>query len=361
MAIIGSVGVGIPEFNLTQDEVKDLVQEVFPFPEEKLRKYLPVFDHAKVKNRQFVVDKAWLKQEHSFKERNDLYLSFAQQLICEAVDNCLDSKDFLNRNMPYEAIDMIIFISSTGIATPSMDVQLLNARSFREDVIRMPLWGLGCAGGAIGLSRAFDWLAAHPDKTALIVCCELCSLTFQKNDLKKSNLIGSALFGDGVSAVLAFGDNSPYLSNRKRNTPKIVNYSSLTKKDSTAVMGWNVSNDGLEVVFSKSIPSLVNSFWKGHIQNFLKLSDLEEQDVHSFIAHPGGKKVLEAMEQAVHSSDQKFSSSYKILGDHGNMSSATVFYVLKEAMKNKNESKSKSILSALGPGFSSELLLLEWT
>lgn len=361
MAIIGSVGIAIPEFNLSQDEVKDLVQEVFPFPEEKLRKYLPVFDHAKVNNRQFVVDKGWLKQEHSFKERNDLYLSFAQKLICEAADNCLASEDFLNKRIPYEAIDMIIFVSSTGIATPSLDVDLLNSRSFREDVNRMPLWGLGCAGGAIGLSRAFDWLAAHPDKTALIVCCELCSLTFQKKDLKKSNLIGSALFGDGVSAVLAFGDNSPYFSNRKKNTPRIVNYSSLTKKDSTSVMGWNVSNDGLEVVFSKSIPSLVNSFWKGHIQKFLKESHLDEQRIHSFIAHPGGKKVLEAMEKALHSSDQKFSSSYKILANHGNMSSATVFYVLKEAMKNDNKPKSKSILSALGPGFSSELLLLDWT
>ena len=360
MAIIASVGTATPEYNLSQDEIKALVQEIFPFPEEKLKKYLPVFDNAEVKNRQFVVDKSWLRQGHSFKERNDLYLSFSKELICEAADNCLTSQNFLNRSVGYEAIDMIIFISSTGIATPSLDVHLINARPIREDVNRMPLWGLGCAGGAIGLSKGFDWLKANPDKAALIICCELCSLTFQKDDLKKSNVIGTALFGDGVSAVLALGDQSPFLENRIGTTPRILKSNSLTKKNSTSVMGWNVSNDGLEVVFSKSIPSLVNSFWKGHIQRFLRQSNLDEQQIHSFIAHPGGKKVLQAMEQAVHSSENKFSTSYQVLKNHGNMSSATVFHVLKKSMETNNELKAKSILSALGPGFSSELLLLEW-
>ncbi|PAV29590.1 type III polyketide synthase [Virgibacillus profundi] len=361
MSFINSVGVGIPEHNLSQDEVKDLVQEVFPFSTDQLAKYLPVFDNAEVKNRQFVVDKEWLKQDHSFKERNDLYQSHAHELTCEAVDHCLTNKDFLTEDVPYEAIDMIIFVSSTGIATPSLDVHLVNSRNFREDINRMPLWGLGCAGGAIGLSRAFDWLTAHPKKTALIVCCELCSLTFQKSDIKKSNLIGSALFGDGVSAVLAVGVDSPYLSFRKSNTPKITKTSSLTKKDSTSVMGWEVSDNGLEVIFSKSIPALVHTFWEIHIQTFLNNLDLNESMIHSFIAHPGGKKVLEAMRSVLQSSDSsKFANSYKVLANHGNMSSATVFYVLYESMKENTNKDDVSILSALGPGFSSELLLLEW-
>ncbi|UJL48060.1 type III polyketide synthase [Virgibacillus sp. NKC19-16] len=360
MTFISSVGVGIPEYDLSQTEVKELVKEVFPYSNKQMEHILPVFDNAAVNNRQFVVEKEWLRQNHTFQERNELYLTFAKKHMLQAVDHCLTNGEFLTRDMPYEAIDMIIFVSSTGIATPSMEVHLLNERPFRESTNRMPLWGLGCVGGAIGLSRAFDWISAHPEKTALIVSCELCSLTFQKDDNKKSNLVGSALFGDGVSAVLAMGDKSPYLTYQRKSTPRIVRTSSLTKKDSTSVMGWHVTNSGLEVIFSKSIPALVNSFWDGHINTFLHEEGLNEQMIHSFIAHPGGKKVLTAMENVLQSSSKKFTHSYNVLLNHGNMSSATVFYVLYEAMKEGVGRQKKSILSALGPGFSSELLLLEW-
>ncbi|MBP1967910.1 alkylresorcinol/alkylpyrone synthase [Virgibacillus natechei] len=360
MAFIGSVGLSIPKNNLSQDEVKELVLDVFSHSTKRVNRLLPVFDNAEIDNRQFVVDKKWLKESHTFKEKNDLYQTFAKKHMLQAVDHCLSNQEFLTEDIPYEAVDMIIFVSSTGIATPSMEVHLLNERPFSERTSRMPLWGLGCAGGAIGLSRAFDWIAAHPEKTALIVCCELCSLTFQKEDMKKSNLIGSALFGDGISAVLAIGEKSPFLSYRKRNTPKIRRSSSLTKKNSTSVMGWNINNSGLEVIFSKSIPAMVNSFWDGHIHAFMRELGLNEKMIHSFIAHPGGKKVLNAMEDVIESSSMKFSNSYKVLRNHGNMSSATVFYVLYEAMKENTNRNELSILSALGPGFSSELLLLEW-
>ncbi|GAB3066280.1 type III polyketide synthase [Virgibacillus ainsalahensis] len=361
MTYISSVGVGIPEYELSQKEVKELVLEVFSDSQTHIKRLLPVFDNAAVQKRQFVVDKEWLKQNHSFKERNDLYQTYTKKLMLDAVDHCLTNKDYLKQDIPYEAVDMIIFVSSTGIATPSMDVYLFNERPFREETSRMPLWGLGCAGGAIGLSRAFDWLTAHPDKTALIICAELCSLTFQKDDVKKSNLIGSALFGDGVSAVLAIGEASPLLSIHKKSTPKIIQSSSRTKKGSTSVMGWDVTNSGLEVVFSKSIPALVRSFWSGHIYSFLQAIGLNEEKIHSFIAHPGGKKVLDAMEGVVQTTRRKLMHPYNVLANHGNMSSATVFYVLKEAMKDDVNPNELSILSALGPGFSSELLLLEWT
>ncbi|WP_164668799.1 type III polyketide synthase [Virgibacillus doumboii] len=360
MAYICSLGLGVPSHELSQQTIKELVKNIFTFSDRQLTRLLPVFDNALIDKRQFVVEQNWFKESHSFQEKNDLYHSHAKEYSLQAIDECLTNKQFLTQNVPYEAIDMIIFVSSTGISTPSMDTYLMNERNFREDITRMPLWGLGCAGGAIGLSRAYDWLKAHPDKTVLLVCCELCSLTFQKDDIQKSNLIGTALFGDGISAALLAGEESQYLSHCRQSIPRITRTSSSTKKNSNAIMGWNVSNNGLEVIFSKSIPSLVRSFWDRHIEEFMNQNRLTTGNVHSFIAHPGGKKVLEAMEEVLKVPSEKFKHSYGVLKNHGNMSSSTVLYVLYEWMREDMPEQEVSILSALGPGFSSELLLMEW-
>ncbi|WP_163969821.1 type III polyketide synthase [Oceanobacillus halotolerans] len=362
MAYICSTGVAIPPNNIQQDEIKQLVQQIFHDNDSRIKRLLPVFDNANVSNRQFVVDANWFTEDHTFQEKNDLYQTYAAEYAVKAVDDCLTNNYFLTRDIPYDAVDMLIFVSSTGIATPSLDVELMNKRPFAEDIKRMPLWGLGCAGGAIGLSRAVDWVKANPDKSALVVCCELCSLTFQKQDLNKSNIIGSALFGDGISAALVCGVDSMLLEDRSSNLPipKVIETSSLTKKDSTDVMGWNVNNNGLEVIFSKSIPALVHSFWQKHIESFLSKTALGRRQIHSYISHPGGRKVIEAMESVLNESSSKFEKSYSVLREHGNMSSATVLFVLYEWMKEKIEKQEKSIISALGPGFSSELLLVEW-
>ena len=360
MANICSVGLGIPDHEIAQSDVKDLVQNLFPYDERKMKRLLPIFDNAEIDRRQLVVNKNWFSEHHTFEEKNNLYIKYAKKYSLEAIDHCLTNKEQLKENIPFDAIDLIIFVSSTGISTPSLDVHLMNERPFRENVSRMPLWGLGCAGGAIGLSRAYEWLSTNPEKIALIVCCELCSLTFQKEDTKKSNWVGTALFGDGVGAALLMGEQSSYLSYRKHPTPAIKRISSFTEKNSTSVMGWGVSERGLEVIFSKSIPALVKTVWKKHIISFLNDLFLTEKDIHSFITHPGGKKVLEAMEETLSISNKKIIHSHYVLRNHGNMSSATVLYVLYEWMKETVSKEAKSVLSALGPGFSSELLLLEW-
>lgn len=360
MAYICSVGNSLPENNINQEEVKELVQKIFGFTNREVKRLLPVFANAQVENRQFVVDKTWFENEHPFEEKNRIYQEQAIKHSLEAMDDCLESRDFLSEPIPYEAIDLIIYVSSSGIAAPSIDAFLFNERPFRPDVARMPLWGLGCAGGAIGLSKAFDWVKAHPEKTALIVCCELCGITFQKGDDRKSNIVGTALFGDGISSALIVGEASPYLHHRSQAVPKIMDTSSRMKKDSTSVMGWNITNTGLEVIFSKSIPSLVHSFWKEHIERFLEQLQLQKEKIAAYVAHPGGVKVLEAMEDVLQDDSEKMKQSYEVLQAHGNMSSATVFYVLKKWMETGLTAGEKGILSALGPGFSSELLLLEW-
>lgn len=360
MAYICSIGLGIPNYSVFQHEVKDLVQEIFPLSNRRINKYMSVFDHAKIVERQLVVDKDWFRISHSFEEKNNTFKELAVKYTLEAVDNCLHNEDFLKESFPYEAIDMIIFVTSTGISTPSLDAYIMNHRPFREDVVRIPIWGLGCAGGAAGLSRAFDWISAHKDKTALLICCELCSLTFQENDASISNLVGTALFGDGVSATLLIGKESPYLPNKRKNVPEIVKTSSVTKKATLTIMGWEVTNNGLQVIFSKRIPKYVKSFWNKHLDKFLKEVNLEKEEIHSFIAHPGGIKVLQAIEDILDHANKKLFYSYETLYNHGNMSSATVIYVLEKWMHENINKNEKSILTALGPGFSSEILLLEW-
>lgn len=360
MAYICSVGLGIPDYPISQQRVKKLVKEIFPHSQREIKRLLPVYDHAKITQRQLAVDEEWIKRDHSFKERNDLYQKKTLEYSLNALDSCLEHSEFLTHSIPYEDIDMLIYVSSTGISTPSLDAYIMNERPFREDINRMPLWGLGCAGGAIALSRAADWLAAHPSKVAVVVCAELCSLTFQKEDTKMSNLIGTALFGDGVSAALLIGEKSPYLAYKKKHLPKVIKTSSFTQKDSLNIMGWDMTNNGFEVVFSKHIPKLVKTIWKDHIKVFFEETGLSEGDIHSFIAHPGGRKILEAMEEVLSISKEKLIHSYNVLANHGNMSSGTVLYVLHSWLLEPVKSKQKSVLSALGPGFSSELLLLEW-
>ena len=357
MTYIGSVGLGIPEYTYRQEKIKQLVQEIFSAKDPKVEKLLPVFDNSLVNERQFVVSEDWFKDEHSFEEKNNLYTYHAIDKSLQAIDHCLTNRDFLHSDIPYEAIDMIMFVSSTGIATPSIDVHLLNEQPFRENIIRMPLWGIGCAGGAMGLSRSFDWIRSYPEKTVLVICCELCSLTFQKQDDKMGNLVGTALFGDGVASVLLMGEKSPYLSYVKTEPPRIVRTSSFTKKDTVSMMGWDITNHGFEVIFSKKIPKLVETLWKKHVDTFFEEEKMDIHDIHTLIAHPGGRKVLENMEKALTIPTQKLGYSYEILKNHGNMSSATVFYVLYKWLK--KSVRQPSLLCSLGPGFSSELILLE--
>src|SRR5699024_8999768 len=276
-------------------------------------------------------------------------------LALEAMDECLTNQ-YLGESIPYEAIDLIIFVSSTGISTPSIDAYLINERPFRENIVRMPLWGLGCGGGAIGLSRAIDWLKQHPSKTALVVCAELCSLTFQPSDVSTSNIVGTALFGDGVAASLLVGETSPYVRSLPKQQLRAEESNSFLKKNTLQIMGWDITNNGFEVIFSKKIPRLVKLLWKEHFNQFLERLNINIKDLDMLIAHPGGRKVLEEMEKVVDGQSSLLKYSYEVLKNHGNMSSATVLYVLKQYMESvysqgTTVDKTWTILSALGPGF----------
>ncbi|SDJ68242.1 type III polyketide synthase [Sediminibacillus albus] len=361
MSYIGSLGVSLPEYEIPQTEIKGLIENIFPRPERELNRLLPVFENANVATRQFVVPKNWFSVEHTFVERNKIYQEKALQHSLQAIDECLSSSEFLQQSIPYHAVDSIIFVSSTGISTPSLDAHIINERDFRSNITRMPLWGLGCAGGASGLARSHEWLEANPQGVSLVVCVELCSLTFQKDDDSKSNFIGTALFGDGISAALMIGDQSEYKHYLKKPAPKVTAVDSRIKKASLDVMGWEIAPHGFEVIFAKSIPQLVETFWRDHVHAFFSAQNTNNADYSFFVAHPGGKKVLQAIEGVLTIDSEQLFHSYEVLKKHGNMSSVTVLYILKEWMARNIQPGEKSVISALGPGFSSELIELEWS
>lgn len=358
MPKIQSISSFLPPYSYSQEQASTLLKHLFTDHYQDLERMLKVFENGEIESRQFCVPMEWFEHPHDLEERNRLYIELATSYGALAINACLQNQEFLEKSVHPSEIDGILFISSTGFSTPSIEARILNQLPFSDYVKRIPIWGLGCAGGASGLSRAFDYCLAYPKAKVLVLCVELCSLTFQPNDYTKSNLIGASLFADGVACALVCGDDADIQT--KKPCPSFVATSSKTMANSENVMGWDMKNDGLHVVFSKSIPSIIEKWLEPFVSEFLSEHHLTPSQLDHFIAHPGGKKVLTAYEKSLGFDSNKTDISRDILRQHGNMSSPTVLYVLEAFMKMDCQPGEKGLLTALGPGFSGELVLMEW-
>lgn len=359
MPAIVSVAEAIPEHVLTQDQAMDFARDLFSDSFKDIERLLKAFQNGQIEKRHFVKGLEWFKTDKTFEERNNAYIEQAIELGAKAIKCCLENGKFLNRNLPYDEIDAIFTISSSGIATPSIEARIMNVLPFSEHAKRIPIWGLGCAGGASGLSRAYEYCLAFPKAKVLVVSIELCSLTFQRNDRSKSNLIGTSLFADGAACALITGDEVQRDFQKLSSVPGILGTQSTTMRNSLDVMGWEVKDDGLYVVFSKDIPSIIEGWLKPNVTEFLRCKGLEMEEINHFVAHPGGKKVIDAYQKALQLDPDMTRVSLDVLKEFGNMSSATILYVLKRFMEIGRKGDA-GLATALGPGFSSELLLLEW-
>ncbi|MBY6035641.1 type III polyketide synthase [Fictibacillus nanhaiensis] len=358
MPLIAAVETVNPPHKLSQDETMQFAKNLFQDAFSDIERLLKVFQNGEISSRYFVMPIEWFKEKRSFEEKNDLYIDFATNLGADCIQKCIGPpKDSF---IPYEEIDAIFFISSSGISTPSIEARIMNMLPFSPHTKRIPIWGLGCAGGASGFSRAFDYCKAYPKSNVLVLSVELCSLTFQHEDLSKSNLVGTSLFADGVACALICGDESRAGKESASLKPYIKDTMSTLKPHSEDVMGWEVKNTGLYVVFSRDIPNVIRTWLKPNVDEFLNRNRLTGEQIDHFIAHPGGKKVLQAYTDALGLPLSKTDISKDVLMTNGNMSSATVFYVLKKFMESDVKEGDLGIMAALGPGFSSELLLVEW-
>jgi alkylresorcinol/alkylpyrone synthase len=353
MPAIVSVGTSVPEFAIDQEEARQLARRLFIPSLEQAERLLSVFDHAAIERRYLSRPAQWFLEEHTWAEKNQVYIETACRLGKEAIQRCLAKV-----NLSPDQIDHLIFVSTTGLATPSLDAHLINQLQMNPHVKRTPIWGLGCAGGVVGLARAYEAAKATATSRVLLLTVECCGLTFHQQDHSKRNLVATSLFADGAAAALIVGDEVSWP--KPMMGPQITNSMSTLIPDTLEIMGWNVVEDGWEVVFSKRIPQLVKSHVKPALHRFLASQGLTKDKVDHYITHPGGRKVLEAYQEAFALPFSTFAHSYAILREYGNMSSVTVLFVLAREMEESHRFGSYGLVSALGPGFCAEFVLLQW-
>ncbi len=284
-----------------------------------------------------------------FGAANDAWIRVAQEVGGRAVEAALASAGLVAAD-----VDTILFTTVTGIATPSVDARLVHRLGLPARVKRLPLFGLGCVAGAAGVARAADMVRGAPDEVAVLLSVELCSLTLQRGDLSIPNLISSGLFGDGAAAVVVAG------AERSGSGPAIVASRSVLYPDSEQVMGWKVSEAGFSIVLSAEVPDMVRRYLRGDVDAFLAEHGLTRGDIAVWISHPGGPKVLEAMAEALALPDGALDRSWRTLREKGNLSSTSVLLVLAEVLAEPPPPGSWGVISAMGPGFCSELVLLRW-
>ena len=339
---LNAVATAVPPHTLVQTEVARAAEDLFSTAYEDFDRLIPVYTNAQIETRNSCVPLDWYLEPHSFSERNDLYVDNALDLIEAAALKCLDQA-----RLDVDAIDGLVVVSSTGVATPSLDALLMERMQLRRDIRRLPIFGLGCAGGVLGLARAASMARAEPGLRVLFLVVELCGLTFQQGDNSKSNIIATALFGDGAAGAIVscLGDG-----------PAITGWGEHTWPDSLGVMGWDVCDSGFKVLFSRDIPTLVRTEMRAAVDQFLAGQKLCLGDVDTFVIHPGGAKVLDALEEAFELSPGALVHSREILRRYGNMSAATVMFVLERALADLT---GRYLLSSLGPGFTVGFLTLE--
>jgi alkylresorcinol/alkylpyrone synthase len=307
-----------------------------------IARLLPVFENTGIRQRHSCVPIEWYLADHGWQDRTRLYIDNAVALL-ETVTQRLLAEAALKP----EDLDAIVTVSTTGIATPSLDALLMERMGLRRDIRRLPVFGLGCAGGVTGLARAADLAEARPGGKVLFLVVELCALTFRKNDLSKSNIIATALFGDGAAGAILSTEG---------DGPRFEAMGEHTWPGSLDVMGWDVEEDGLKARFAQSIPSLVAADFTQLLGEFLHRNGLKPSDLDAFACHPGGAKVLDALEDAFGLQRGDLVESRAVLRDYGNMSAATVMFVL-ERMDWRAKDK-RILMTALGPGFSAAFLTL---
>jgi alkylresorcinol/alkylpyrone synthase len=254
-------------------------------------------------------------------------------------------------------VDLIVSTTITGLAVPSLEARIAAEIGLRDDVKRVPLVGLGCVAGAAGIARVHDYLLGHPDDVAVLLSVELCSLTVQRDDASLANLVASGLFGDGAAAVVMVGSGrAPGLA---AGQPCVVATRSRLYADTERAMGWDVGATGLRIVLGVEVPDLVRNNVRGDVDRFLGDHGLTRADIGWWVAHPGGPKVLEAMEEALEVDRDALIVTWRSLDQIGNLSSASVLHVLADTLRDRTpEPDSWGLLLAMGPGFCLELVLL---
>ncbi|HEV1993346.1 MAG TPA: type III polyketide synthase [Candidatus Acidoferrum sp.] len=346
---IAATATAVPPHTITRDDVKYYMGRVFDIPDRKLEAMMTVVDNAQVHKRHSIFPIEYTIEPRPLSKTNEEYQEHAIALGRRAAEECLAKAGVAPAD-----VDLIITVSCTGYMVPSLDVHLLNLMGFRNNIRRLPITELGCIAGAIALSRAADFLRGAPGKTVLIIAVELPTLTFQRKDLSQANLISAVLFGDGAAAAV--------ITNRPSSGPRILDSESFTLPGSMDALGFDLRDTGFHIVLSKDVPQLLRDKIKGLVENFLGRHNLTPQEMTAYLLHPGGQKLLICIEEELGLRRCHTEFSWDVLRDYGNISSATILFILQEWLtKKKMKPGDYGLMAGFGPGFSMELLLLQWT
>jgi alkylresorcinol/alkylpyrone synthase len=352
---IASAASAFPKHYYSQKELLQRLQDYWggelknPQLLERLHRNVTVDGrYLAVPAEQYVDIKTW-------GQANDIWIRVAQELgeraLCLALHNAgIESED----------LGALLFTTVTGVASPSIDALLINRMKLPVNIRRTPIFGLGCVAGAAGIARAADYVRAYPKQAAALVSVELCSLTLQREDLSVANLISSGLFADGAAAVIVTGEDFPAPASQPPG-PTILATRSIFYPQTEDMMGWNISEKGFRILLSTEVPNLIRQNLGRDVDAFLKDQGYERSDLKSFVLHTGGPKVLDASAVALGLNNGQLDASWDCLRKVGNLSSASVLVVLEDVMKHRRpEPGTLGLLAAMGPGFCSELVLLEW-
>ena len=341
-AILG-VGTAVPPHQLDQREIARIARQLFADRYPDFDRLAPVFRTAGIAKRHMIRPPEWYMEPRHWPDRTEAYLEGAQALFIDAAEKALAMA-----GTSASEIDAVVTVSSTGIATPSLEARVAGIIGFRPNVSRVPIFGLGCAGGAAGLSLAAKLAEARAGSTVLMVAIEICSTAFRLDQLDKANIVATALFADGAAAAVLRAGEDGYC--------RIEGAGEHTWPDSLDIMGWNVDPQGLGVIFDRSIPPFARDNFGPAILAILERMGLTKADVGRFCCHPGGSKVIEALEDTLELERRALDLERAVLRDYGNMSAPTVLFVLERLMQ--AGLPERTALTALGPGFSTHCVSL---
>jgi alkylresorcinol/alkylpyrone synthase len=346
---IKAVSKAIPEYSRDTKEIIEFLDVWLVGQEDRfIRKVKKIFENASVDKRYSIMSPEEVFTSTSFEEKNNIFIKEGIKLGTRCLTDALQKAEWKATD-----IDFLITVSCTGIMIPSLDAYLINKLNMRQDVVRLPVTEMGCAAGISGMIYAKNFLKSNPGKRAAVIAVESPSATFQLQDYSMANIVSAAIFGDGAACVLLS-------SNEDDEGPEIIDEEMYHFFDAEHMMGFNLTNTGLQMVLDIEVPNAISEHFSDIIYPFLAKNDLTIKDIDHLIFHPGGKKIIQVVEELFGKLGKNIDDTKEILKLYGNMSSATVLYVLERFMTSPQKSGEKGLMLSFGPGFSAQKILLQW-